>query len=53
MCIGTNYSATCTPIWFSFCTLIHLHVLYIQLILQINILNSFEVIKLFVFSYPR
>ena len=41
MCIGTNYGAICELIWFSFGTLMLLHVLHTLLMFQVDISNSF------------
>ena len=49
MHIGTNYSAIIGLIWFIFGRQVCLHILYILINFQVNILNSSKVIDLFVF----
>ena len=49
MHISTNYSTVYKPIWFIPNTQMCLHLLYILLICQVNISNSFYVINFFVF----
>ena len=49
MHIGADYRTISEAVWFSFDTLMHLHVLHVLLKSQVNISYGFHDISIFVF----